>query len=540
MTKKEGRFNRKAKNFVLNTFVFSLTLGLLLFVGFAFAAQLVYPSSGQGTNFTAVGQHISQFYNITVNNTNLKGENITEIYINLSYNGKIINITDGTFNSSLGVGTTTNQSINLSAITINGGNTTVYIWFNATADTPVKAGNFSFVMTANATSVQKNITSVNINDTFTINYVGRSNVSGTNLSQNYIPLHLNITGNQTTISLRVSLHNSTGEIYRNISVGGAVVNGSGIEYNFSNLTDGTDLPAGTYVLEVIANNSNGDMNNTANRTYILDRTGPTVTLAQNNGTAETTKTQVTVDITTSDALTSIAGTCTVDSSSATITGSAGSQTLVEASLTCGTRYVYTVTCKDTAGNSGASSEYGAATLACGGSNSNSNSGGGSGTTTQTWSNTFVENDQELSVKGSISKDLANNERIKLKISGEEHHVGIKAITSDKVTVEIASEPQQAELGAGESENFDVDADGYYDLKVTVTSISGSKANIMIESMRQQVIESEQDTETTNEVSNGSGLLGSSEDGLSSGAWIAIIIAIIVVIGLVVFFIKKKK
>ncbi len=352
---------------------------VLLGIGYVLAAQLVYPITGQGTNFSAVGQHISAFYNITVNNTNIAGENITEIVILLNNTGQMINITDGTLNSSFGVGSSTNWSVNVSAsnVKVLGGGLVGYVWFNATADSVVRAGNFTVIMTANLTTVYKNLSSVNINDSFTIDYVGKSNASGTNLSQNYIPLHLNISGNQTTLSLRVSLYNSTGEIYRNISVGGAVNNGSGIAYNFSNLTDGTDLPEGTYVLEVIANNSQNDMNNTANRTYILDRTAPTVTLSQDNGSVATSKNQITVTITVSDARAGINTTCDSTTSTAVITGTGTTQTLVESGLACGTTHIYQITCVDTAGNRNSATSLNTATVSCsGGSSGGSATSGG--------------------------------------------------------------------------------------------------------------------------------------------------------------------
>lgn len=366
----------RQRDFVLvASFVFVLVL-----VGFVFAAQLVYPTTGQGTNFTAVGQHISNFYNITINNTNIAGENITEIVILLNRTGQQINITDGTLNSSFGVGSSTNWSVNISsgaAVKIQGLGNVGYVWFNATADSAVKVGNFTFIMTANGTTVYRNLSSVNINDTFTVEYVGKSNASGTNLSQNYVPLHLNITGNQTTISLRVSFYNSTNELYRNISIGGAVVNGSGIQYNFSNLTTGVDLPDGVYTLEVIANNSDGDMNNTANRTYRLDMTAPSVTVVQANGSTDTTKTQITLTATISDSGAGIGSSCQ-SSTGTVVTGTGTTQTIVQSGLNCGTRYNYDVVCTDLAGNQNVAVTYSAATLSCGGGSSGGNpSGSGS-------------------------------------------------------------------------------------------------------------------------------------------------------------------
>ena len=383
---------------------FILVVGIifiLLGAGLVFGLAAVVRNGNTSTNVITVDDTNTATINISLNVTdgNKAGgfTNLTGVFINLSVNGRFLNITDGTENTSVSTVPFAlynisygNWSLNWSNstygfINASGGANINYFWFGVTPNgqVPVKSANISVhLYRANNSNLYNasNLTSIynitlNVNDSFTVNYVGRSNVSGTNLSQNYIPLELNISGNQTTLSLRVSLHNSTGRIYNNISVGGQVVNNSGIGYNFSNLTDGTDLPEGTYVLEVIANNSDGDMNNTANRTYILDRTAPTVTLSQDNSSTATTKTQVTVTLAITDALTGINTTCDSTTSTATITGTGTSQTLVESGLNCGTTHSYAVTCRDTAGNRNAAVTLNTATLSC---SSGASAGGSSG------------------------------------------------------------------------------------------------------------------------------------------------------------------
>jgi len=532
------RVNKKAKTALWGLAIFSV-VALFIFVAFVLADQLVYPSTGQGTNFSAVAQGETQLYNITINNTNIAGENITEIVIILNASVQI-NITDGTFNSSFGVGTSTNYSVNVSAVNINGGGLTGYIWFNATSDDPVKGGNFTLIMTANETTVYKNLTGVNINDTINIVFTGKSNASGTNLSQNYIMAEFNITNNDTGVTLEVRFFNSSQNIVAQTNI--TVVNAGELHsFNFTNITGGagTGLPEGTYHINATVNNSQSDENVTATRTYILDTTAPTVTLAQDNAAAATTKTKITVDITISDANAGIGQSCGSTTTDASISGTGTSQTLTQESLACGTDYTYAITCTDTAGNSNAAVEVTATTSSCGGG------GGPGGPSGTTWTNTFVEDGEELSVKGDVTKELREKHRVKLKIGGETHFVGILegGLTETSATIQVSSEhEQEATLNIGETAKFDVLDDGFYDLSVTLGSIENDKASLTISPLHEEVVEEVVDEGADIRETIGDTVSDVAEAlGTSKGvAWVLILVVIVVIILVIVYFVRKNR
>ncbi len=491
-------------------FFLPIILIVIASLAIVFATTAVVNNGNTNTAVIIVDDTNTATLNISINITGPTanfGEiyNITSVLINLSTSGKQLNFTDGSENHSAFIRnaalshanisvSATNWSINWTNTTgilnATGGQTTVYLWFGVTPNgpVPVKSGNISVQLfrtntsAANVTNATMlyNIT-LHVNDSFTINYVGRTNVSGVNLSQNYIPLHLNISGNQTLLNLTVKLYNSSGQIYYNTTNStGAVVNGSGIEYNFSNLTDGTDLPDGVYTLEVFAQGANGDINNTANRTLRLDKTKPTVTLAKNSGTTEN---KVVVDVTVSDTGSGAKELCEIDNTNAVMTGNGTTaQTLTQSTLNCGTTHTYVVTCQDQAGNRGVSSSFSISTSACG---TTSSTGGGTiSTTVQTWTHTVVLSNEEF--KGGTVKSLSQNERIRIKVANIAHHVGVLSVSDSTVKITVQSTPQEATMAVNDVRKFDLNEDSVYDVSVTLKSITEGKADLSIVSISESV------------------------------------------------------
>ncbi|MBM3232860.1 hypothetical protein FJZ18_01705 [Candidatus Pacearchaeota archaeon] len=110
--------------------------------------------------------------------------------------------------------------------------------------------------------------------------------------------------------------------------------------------------------------------------------------------------------------------------------------------------------------------------------------GGRATTTNTWKQTIILS--ETQVINGYSANLGSNERVKLTVNNEEHSVGVLAISATTATIQVASTPQNATLTIGESKKFEVTNDSYYDLKVTLNSITGNKANFTIISIREEM------------------------------------------------------
>ena len=65
-------------------------------------------------------------------------------------------------------------------------------------------------------------------------------------------------------------------------------------------------------------------------------------------------------------------------------------------------------------------------------------------------------------------------------------VGVVEVNSSAVTINISSDPQQATLSEGETKKFDVTEDDYYDIQITLNDISGSKANLTVKSIYEEI------------------------------------------------------
>src|SRR3989344_2641597 len=112
---------------------------------------------------------------------------------------------------------------------------------------------------------------------------------------------------------------------------------------------------------------------------------------------------------------------------------------------------------------------------------NEGNGGNGGSSGGYWRKTFSEDDEDIKEKEEIIKSLKERERIKLKINGETHYIGLRDIGNGKVEIEVRSVSQIADLTIEEIKNFDVNNDGIYDISVKLDSITGSSANLILTS-----------------------------------------------------------
>jgi len=115
-----------------------------------------------------------------------------------------------------------------------------------------------------------------------------------------------------------------------------------------------------------------------------------------------------------------------------------------------------------------------------------------------WTNTFSPSDAEF--KAGFNKQLGKGERVKIKLGNETHYVGVIKVNSDKVTVNVSSNPQQATLMVGEEKKFEVTDDNYYDLSVKLNSINNTKANLTITYLHEQIATTSR-TNMTNTTTN---------------------------------------
>ena len=310
--------------------------------------------------------------------------------------------------------------------------------------------NYTFIIEAvNATGTGVNsTTNISIYVDLTIPIVTLPEYTNATVKKNTDNLTLNI-------SVSDSLSGLTGSVClvdvngtnQSISVSSGWCNSSSISL--------TGLSDGNQTIKVYVNDT---VNNLAlNNSYVvsMDTTVPTVSLALSSVERDS----VILSISTTGT------SCTSDR------GAVSGLTLTDTTVDCGNYYTYVVTCLDGAGNSASatSSQY---TLGCGGG------------TPSFWGTTFVIDEDQFT--SGIIRDLAIKNRMKIRVANEYHYVGVLELTETTARVEISSIPQEAMLNVGESKKFDVTGDGYYDILVTLNSISSNKANIKILSIYEKM------------------------------------------------------
>lgn len=166
----------------------------------------------------------------------------------------------------------------------------------------------------------------------------------------------------------------------------------------------------------------------------------------------------------------------------------------------------------------------------------SSSGGGSGSIVSKWVKEIKLNGSALNL-GQTLKELKTNYRLTFNVSGLGHYVGITNITNTTVTIEVASTPQTATLRVGETKKFDVNADGYYDLSVSVGSITYPTTSLVLSSINEKIVAS------TSSDSNGTVNTDSDIElavKSSSKWWLVPVIIIVVVIVILFIFLRRKK
>ncbi len=313
-------------------------------------------------------------------------------------------------------------------------------------------GSNTWTLYCNDTSGNENSTSV----TFTkdtgspvSNLVSPSNNS---YDRDTTTFSCNATDSQGLDSITLYLWNSDGSLnLTNTTAVTGTSNSTSWTYNITS--------DGTYIWNCYVNDTAGNSDWDVNRTINIDNVAPSISLSL----ISSTKTSLSIEIVGKE------GTCTVDRSGASISGS----TLTETGLSCGTTYAYTVTCTDAAGNSGSSESTEFSTSKCPSSGK---------VTKPFWTNTVVVGD----IKEGYTRALSEKQRIKVTLKGEEHYVGVIKVAENTATINVSSTPQQAVLSIGEEKKFDVDNDGYYEIYVKLNGIEDNKADITIKEISEKV------------------------------------------------------
>ena len=280
---------------------------------------------------------------------------------------------------------------------------------------------------------------------------------------------------------------------------------------FSNIS--VVLSEGVYKWGAYCNDSLGNEDWSVNRTVIVDVTNPTAS-ASCSPASVSSGSSVTCSCTGTDATSGV----NTSTASSTVTTSA-----------TGT-FSYTCSVTDYAGNSASNS---ASYLVSASSSS------GSSSTTNFWTKgTHIVSTGQFAE--GFTKQLSVNQRLRVQVGSEDHHVGVVGLTSTTATINISSDPQQIVLTVGDSEKVEVSGDDYYDILVSLNSINDGKADVTIQSINELiVVEDVVEEEIGNVETVADVIVDIAENKGNAVVWI-IVGFVIVGVGIVVVLTRKKK
>lgn len=501
------------KNF---TFIF---FGVFILMAFVFSLNLtsayinsinITSNATNGSTWFKAGSNQSINYSIQAS------------FLNASTNLTTLNITVGNGTTIWGATILTNNT-NLTCGTYNS------TYANCTGFNAASFVNFNITlnMTLNSSALEQNHTVVFIfEDNFTSSNTTRMLLAVDGITPTittpYYAWYMNQTSikNSTsdTLTLNISISDSgsgAGHCYTNINGTNQTFTASSGWCNFTTGYLG-GLSNGNRTLNLYINDSVNNL--IVNSTLVLqiDTVAPVIT---HSCTPE--------PVTQGSTLTC---TCTATDATSGVNASGKTST---ANPSTGDTGTYTTECVqfDYGGTSTSSlATYNVA----GGSTSGSGSGGGSASTwsTQTITDAVFE-------KGFTTQIGANN-RVRLKVAGQEHTVGVISVTSAKATIEIASDPIRVTLAPGENAKADVDGDGYYDVYVVLNKIVGIRADLTITKINEKVPEEQEQAgssvETTGQIED----TANEPETESNKTWIWIVVVIVLVLIIAGAAAKKKR
>ena len=535
-----------------NKFIIFGVLILVLAITFVFATHANSPAS------FGVNQTVGYIYNITINNTNspaVGNGNITRINITLPTGFLFIintNSTDNLYNAFNFTNTTNVLSWrNTSAdplINTSGKNNTAFL-FNATGPDP---GTYTFTVMSvlsNGTTSSSTIT-VTVNDTlapYNISFASPTSNAYWNLSQTNIPVNVTATDYSNISRFNVSLWNATAtpalvnsSIVSASCSGGSL--GNGVCSGYINFIS---LPYATYFINVTANDTSGNWNLTTSslgRTITLNATAKlNVTLSTPTSGTSATTTAYNFTFNVSDGST-VGFNAAVNCSLVFDDSILDRLTSVTRNLFMGIyisglwvkNHTWYINCTDSSNQVVNSSSW---TLEVAATAASTTTGGGAASSGQTWTMTYTPSAQE--VTSGYTKDLKTKERVKVSINNQGHYIGVTGLTASIATVNIESTPQTASLNIGDTRRFELTNDDYYDLSVTLNSISNSKASLSIKYIKEIITPETQEQEQEQEQEAQAGL--GAEAGSKTWIWAVVIVVLVIIIGAGVGVgIKRKK
>jgi hypothetical protein len=288
----------------------------------------------------------------------------------------------------------------------------------------------------------------------------------------------------------------------------------------------------------------------SNRTIKVDTAAPTATITAPSDTTITVQNSIKYTCSGSDSGSGVSS-CTMtvtkpDGTTYTKTGCT-EQTLQSTDTNQAGTYTVDCSIEDAVGNTGTATSTTFIALYSSGGGSGSSGGGGTGTET-----TSGESEFDLDLSGTVVEATLSAKQGVIKTfsfdGATKHTITFKEVGTDKVVLEIASDPVTVELSVGETKEVDVNGDGINDVSITLNSIENEKADITVKKLEEgaKIVKGEEEEtrgvggETAPEVEPSGEEPVAAEPEAKSKAWVWILVLVVVVIGVVAYFVMRKK
>ena len=368
------------------------------------------------------------------------------------------------------------------------------------------------------------------NATFLSNY-SNTNSSSFGRNVNFTVLENTQNGskaNLTTLATRSDVRDTTARGYV-------------FSFNISNNTWGEGATDGTlfkYVFVVYDLYNNSEIINNSNAEYVLarDAANPTVTLTAPSDTTITVSNSIKYTCNGADG-------SGVASCSLKLTKPGGT-TVTKTG--CGTEQTFTLTDTNEAGTNtvqctltdnvghtaSTSKTFSVSAATTGGAGAGG--GGGGGGAGSTPENPVTVQQGESVDAGTLTTtetytSVAKEGTVTFTVAGSSHSAKVLDVTTDSVTIEISSTPQQLTLTIGETKEVDLTDDDKNDLSVTLKSITDGKADLVFKSL--EVVAPPAEEEKPGVVTG--------EAAKPTYTWLWIVLIVIVVV-LVIWYLSRKK
>ena len=137
---------------------------------------------------------------------------------------------------------------------------------------------------------------------------------------------------------------------------------------------------------------------------------------------------------------------------------------------------------------------------------------------------------EAQFEGGYTRTIVATDRIQFNVGTEAHTFTLDEVsnTTNTIKITVTSSPQTVTMAVGDVRKFELSGDNYYDLSITLNSITGNFADVTIKKISEEVTEEAQVAEQEKE-KEASGAAAKGKGEGKSSMWIYLLIAVVLVI-----------